>query len=560
MLSPLALILAAVSARNRLTFVFPPVLPHGFFYPERQAETSRIPLDTDSPRILRRRRPGRTPLLLSHEETASASSRDANEETARESAAAAGDEGEEFQGNLNVFKEWFAEGQAANQGKGSSYPSTLPPKEERTQSASSRPQGRGGFEDLEWMTEAEREQVRSLREKLSADMIGQPPWPELTGDIRLLRYVRKYHGDLDRAADAYRQSLAWRATNDVDMIREDIVRNTLSVEDVVEGKAKYLDAPSSAEIPPEIASRKDLVLRRITLSEDTQKAPSTARILFRAITNSASWLARRESPEYLNTGEKYLQKAPLEVCYGLAKGGEGDLVQYLRSGIWDTKALGAAWTNGKLDRGRFLRFWAYMAEIISLQCERESRRQGRLVRVMELVDVCGCSADQVSKSFFKLFRPWVKFVQRHYPETNSIIFFVRAPRVFSVLWKLLCSVQILDENTLGKVRFVAGSLGKEGKPLEREREWGEGKRAPEAVGRGIQVPMSLEFVQWYDDLDIRPFEGRSLSFLPPELRRRHRAEWGPQEHWNVREAETEDSEKTSSNSNQNKESLVSHQS
>ena len=60
---------------------------------------------------------------------------------------------------------------------------------------------------------AEAPRLAELKAELAAELAAQPAWPELTGDIRLLRFLRG-HGD--GAAAAYRRMLALRKEHGLD--------------------------------------------------------------------------------------------------------------------------------------------------------------------------------------------------------------------------------------------------------------------------------------------------------------------------------------------------------
>ena len=56
-----------------------------------------------------------------------------------------------------------------------------------------------------------------------------PAWPELVGDVRLLRFLRGHGGDTAVAADMYRKMLAWRREMGTDAVREYITSGPLEV-------------------------------------------------------------------------------------------------------------------------------------------------------------------------------------------------------------------------------------------------------------------------------------------------------------------------------------------
>ena len=79
-------------------------------------------------------------------------------------------------------------------------------------------------------TAAEAPALVALKDELRAELAAQPPWPDLIGDIRLLRFVRGHDCDVAAAADAYRQMLAWRAEAGMDAVRADIEARNLQLQ------------------------------------------------------------------------------------------------------------------------------------------------------------------------------------------------------------------------------------------------------------------------------------------------------------------------------------------
>eukprot|EP00639_Heterosigma_akashiwo_P027578 CAMPEP_0194662768 /NCGR_PEP_ID=MMETSP0295-20121207/401_1 /TAXON_ID=39354 /ORGANISM="Heterosigma akashiwo, Strain CCMP2393" /LENGTH=159 /DNA_ID=CAMNT_0039544059 /DNA_START=284 /DNA_END=760 /DNA_ORIENTATION=- len=67
--------------------------------------------------------------------------------------------------------------------------------------------------------------IEYMRATLKEEIHSAPDFPELTGDRRLLRFIRGAKYDVDKAIESYKQMLKWRVENNVDAIREDIVKN-----------------------------------------------------------------------------------------------------------------------------------------------------------------------------------------------------------------------------------------------------------------------------------------------------------------------------------------------
>lgn len=61
------------------------------------------------------------------------------------------------------------------------------------------------------------------------DVIKQsPPYPEVIGDRKLIRFLRGHDYNLDKVSDLYRQFLLWRKQANVDEIRQNIVEKAMN--------------------------------------------------------------------------------------------------------------------------------------------------------------------------------------------------------------------------------------------------------------------------------------------------------------------------------------------
>ena len=78
------------------------------------------------------------------------------------------------------------------------------------------------------LLEGEREQLLLVRDRLKGDLAAVPEWlPDVHGDVRLLRFLRKCKGDCDNAVTWYRAMLAWRREEGVDRVRARLVEEAL---------------------------------------------------------------------------------------------------------------------------------------------------------------------------------------------------------------------------------------------------------------------------------------------------------------------------------------------
>ncbi|CEM03539.1 unnamed protein product [Vitrella brassicaformis CCMP3155] len=116
--------------------------------------------------------------------------------------------------------------QDQDQDDASSAPPLPPPADDAgpAPSCAAPPSGGGGgaLASLADVTEEDIINVANMKHRL-ADVLSQlPEFPELKGDIRLLRFLRGYMNNLDDAESAYRAHIEWREQNGVDEIRQDV--------------------------------------------------------------------------------------------------------------------------------------------------------------------------------------------------------------------------------------------------------------------------------------------------------------------------------------------------
>lgn len=70
--------------------------------------------------------------------------------------------------------------------------------------------------------------VKEMRQRLAERIAAVPQYPEVVGDVKLLRTLRATDNNVDVACKKYLEMLDWRAANDIDRIRDDIVENNLT--------------------------------------------------------------------------------------------------------------------------------------------------------------------------------------------------------------------------------------------------------------------------------------------------------------------------------------------
>ena len=65
--------------------------------------------------------------------------------------------------------------------------------------------------------------LQQMKDQLQPILSTYPPYPEVTGDRRLLRFLKGYNLNVEKAVKAYQEFIKWRKDNDVDAIRNDIL-------------------------------------------------------------------------------------------------------------------------------------------------------------------------------------------------------------------------------------------------------------------------------------------------------------------------------------------------
>ncbi len=212
-------------------------------------------------------------------------------------------------------------------------------------------------------------------------------FPDVYGDFRLLRFLRKDKvQDPVTAAVRYRQFLQWREDNNVDEIRKQI-------------HERLLRGEPDAFLPP---TEMQIVSKYL---------PCTIK--------------------------------PLKSCNGLVP-----LV--LQIGEWDTQGIASLIQRRELSIRTFLAYWIHIYEALNLHLYQESLRTKQVVSVEELFDLNGLMPAQFSRAFIShVLEPWMEMTQSNYPETTRRIIFLRAPKIFSWIWKILSP--LFSKGTLSKV-------------------------------------------------------------------------------------------------------------
>lgn len=78
-------------------------------------------------------------------------------------------------------------------------------------------------EKLSKWTKEEVDGLKEMRRRLQSEIDGSPPYPDVIGDRRLIRFLRGRNGNVDEAIKLYGDFLNWRKENGVDEVRDKIL-------------------------------------------------------------------------------------------------------------------------------------------------------------------------------------------------------------------------------------------------------------------------------------------------------------------------------------------------
>ena len=70
---------------------------------------------------------------------------------------------------------------------------------------------------------AEYDKLAEMKRRLSSEIEASPPYPDVIGERRMIRFLRGKDGNVDQATKLYGDFLKWRRENGVDEIRDKIL-------------------------------------------------------------------------------------------------------------------------------------------------------------------------------------------------------------------------------------------------------------------------------------------------------------------------------------------------
>lgn len=229
-------------------------------------------------------------------------------------------------------------------------------------------------------------------------------YPDVYGDLRLLRFLRKDGiQDPSKAAARFREFLQWRVDRNID---QDI-RARVELHPFVETDTRVADhLPIDFDLPLMAVDGPDDDRRLVAGYPRSQDYPQDASIV-------------------LHVGE------------------------------WRTRALARILQRNELSMETFLRHWIYQNESLNRKLYLESYERKRFLYVDNICDLTACHIGQLSPGFVSnVLKPWLSTTQRYYPDTTCQVRFVNPPRVIAYGWRVV--TPLVDRNTVGKVVFCPG--------------------------------------------------------------------------------------------------------
>ncbi|KAJ0403772.1 hypothetical protein P43SY_006315 [Pythium insidiosum] len=251
----------------------------------------------------------------------------------------------------------------------------------------------------------EKDNLRALRMSLEDDLKDLPPFPDLVGDVRLLRFLRGHKQNVAVAATKFREMLALRRKHQLDEIRQDIGQKALTPDEF----------PGFQKIIPHIPflNAYDLLSESITTSIETSDQAE-------AEANTTT----------TNTG--------------------GHVFYFEMTGYADLRGLAENVTDEE-----WLRFMLYDLEYRAMRLDQLSRQAERLVQTVFVRDLSGFSVTRMHPRVLPRILDVVRLASAAYPETTFETLLLNVPWIFDKLWRTIQPA--LQETQLSKIRMSASA-------------------------------------------------------------------------------------------------------
>jgi len=141
---------------------------------------------------------------------------------------------------------------------------------------------------------------------------------------------------------------------------------------------------------------------------------------------------------------------------GLTAFGDGTMPTVtLFIGQFDTKSVSSLIqsSDSSVSLQTFLDYWTFVYEAIHLQLYNTTLDAGEMAFLDEICDLEGLSLWQFGPYFVKnILKPWLSLTQSNYPETARKIIVKNAPSIVGFAWNLV--TPMLSEGTVNKITFV----------------------------------------------------------------------------------------------------------
>lgn len=129
----------------------------------------------------------------------------------------------------------------------------------------------------------------------------------------------------------------------------------------------------------------------------------------------------------------------------------GNLVILERIGVSSLKTLCA-----DLEESEFLRQYMYMMERASMELDRLSREQGKLVKITNVKDLSDMGSELLYKKGLNYTIAVAKMLQQYYPESMAAVFVINIPRIFNAAFKVIKPA--INPRTLKKIQLLGSDF------------------------------------------------------------------------------------------------------
>jgi len=264
--------------------------------------------------------------------------------------------------------------------------------------------------DCQWACNSIEEEIQLQQMKLLLESDMQSiierglhiKYPDVYGDLRLLRFLRKSEDrDVVSAADRYRSFIQWRGENNVDKIHSNVDYYSI-------------DEEMSSFSPSDIK---------------LQRVASYFPMNFDGMIGESNTISNDDDTAF-----------------------QPSATLYIRS--FDTSGISSEIRSSHSDIALedFLNYWIFTYESIHYHLYHRSVQCGEMIRLDEVCDLEGLTIQQFSPYFVtKVMKPWLTLTQAYYPETTRKIIVLNSPSIINIAWNLV--TPLLSQGTVDKICF-----------------------------------------------------------------------------------------------------------